>query len=106
MLYPGPLYAQIPNAHLPDYLETVECLAGQINDNTIILCGHGDTPESPAPRMTRQDLRDIRDGLTKIRDGAAQVISKAPFCFPINAAMTLLASEASFATWQISPEYI
>jgi hydroxyacylglutathione hydrolase len=106
VLYPGPLYAQIPNAHLPDYLATVDRLVDIINEDTIILCGHGDTPESPAPRMTRQDLRDIRNGLTKIRDGSVRPVSKAPFCFPINAAMTLLASEASFATWQIPAEYI
>lgn len=100
VLYPGPLYARIPNANLPDYLATAERLIGTIDDATVILCGHGDTAETPAPRMARQDLCDIRDGLRRIRDGAAKPISQNPLSFPINARMTLLASEASFGTWQ------
>jgi hydroxyacylglutathione hydrolase len=101
VLYPGPLYAQIPNANLPDYLATAERLVDMVDDATVILCGHGDTSDTPAPRMSRQDLRDIRDGLITIRDGEALPISRAPFCFPINDRMTLLASEASFGPWQI-----
>jgi glyoxylase-like metal-dependent hydrolase (beta-lactamase superfamily II) len=100
VLYPGPLYAQIPNADLAAYLETANRLAARIEDDTLILCGHGDTPETPAPRMARADLLDIAKALSLIRDGALAPQSRHPFSFPVNARMTLLASEASFGPWQ------
>jgi glyoxylase-like metal-dependent hydrolase (beta-lactamase superfamily II) len=101
VLYPGPLYAQVPQASLPDYLTTVQRLARLTDAETVILCGHGATPESPAPRLARTGLLDLARTLAAIRDGTCRPTARDPFTYEVNAAMTLLAAEASFAPWQV-----
>ncbi|MFN0190729.1 MAG: MBL fold metallo-hydrolase [Aestuariivirga sp.] len=99
-VYPGPLYAQVPNASLPDYLETVLRLRDTIPPGTTILCGHGEAPDSQAPRLYHADIADLASALTAIRDGKATPTTCDPYEFRINSRMTLLASKASFGAWQ------
>ena len=105
-VYPGELYGQVPNANLPDYLAAAQQIYGVIADDTIILCGHGESPQSAAPRLARKDIHDLIGGLAKIRDRKLRPVSATPFTFPISDRLTLLASEASFGTWQIPSDNI
>ena len=97
-VYPGPLYAQVPGANLAHYLKSAEALLSQINDQTQILCAHGAPDKNGkhrAPVMNSQDISDLRSTLAVLKDSG-----KTPSETAINSRMTLLASEAAFATWR------
>jgi len=97
-IYPGPLYAQVPGANLADYLKTADALLLQMNNQTQIFCAHGspdDKGKHRAPLMSNQDISDLRNTLTGLKDSG-----KMPAKTVINARMTLLTGKAAFASWQ------
>jgi glyoxylase-like metal-dependent hydrolase (beta-lactamase superfamily II) len=99
-VYPGPLYAQVPHASLVDYLETADRIANNMPADIQILCGHGEAPDVPAPRLGHADLLDLASELSAIRNGNSTPNARDPYEFRINTRMTLLASKASFGAWQ------
>ncbi len=98
-VYPGPLYAQVPGANLADYLKTAEALLLQISDQTQIFCAHG-APDKMgkhrAPLMGSQDISDLQKALAGLKDSG-----KMPAETIVNSKMTLVASKAAFASWQV-----
>jgi hydroxyacylglutathione hydrolase len=98
-IYPGPLYAQVPGADLAAYLTTTEALLPQLDDQTRIFCAHGapdDKGQHRAPLMNSQDISDLQKTLAGLKESG-----KTPAETVVYARMTLLASKAAFAFWQI-----
>lgn len=102
-LYLGNLYGQIPGASLPDYLDAAEALAATLPDDVLILGAHGKPrPDGThiAPRLARQDLKDLIAGLYAIRDGNLPALSQNPDRYKINERVALLAGGASYGIWR------
>ena len=93
LIYPGPLYAQVPGASLTAYAETLTRLLSLLPETVDILCAHGDAEQS-AYDMPKLGYGDLADTLATVQalltepphDGERQV----------NARMTLLYSKASY----------
>jgi len=97
-IYRGPLYAQVPGADLAAYLETAERLLPELGTGTPIFCAHGQPDEQGehrAPRLDRGDVADLAASLTRLRDSGER-----PAAWPVNRRMSLLTSDAAFASWQ------
>lgn len=69
-IYPGCLYAQVPGASLPDYLDVAENLTRLVSASTDIYCAHGDIAPGgihSAPHLHHSDLRVLARELEAIR---------------------------------------
>lgn len=69
-IYPGCLYAQVPGASLPDYLDVADHLAKLLSDTTEIYCAHGDIAPGgihSAPLLHHSDLCVLAQQLELIR---------------------------------------
>jgi hydroxyacylglutathione hydrolase len=98
LIYPGELYGHVPGSNLRDYLASAERLLALSNDETAIFCAHGKPDgigKHGAPKMTRNDIADLRTALVNLRASGQR-----PSSTIVNAKMTLTASEAAFAPWQ------
>lgn len=97
-LYLGQLYAQVPGSNLRDYLETAESLLSRLSPQTRIFGAHGQPDAESrhrAPELSPSDLADLVNSLQRLRAAGLR-----PRAWPVNARMTLLASEEAYASWQ------
>ncbi|CAN5455864.1 hypothetical protein BH10PSE7_BH10PSE7_08620 [soil metagenome] len=98
-LYLGDLYAQVPGASLPDYLEAAEALLAKLPADTVIVGAHGkpdDRGRHGPPLLAVSDLRDLVTMLKAIRDGAVSPQSGNPDSYAVNDRLTLLAGPDSY----------
>lgn len=63
-LYPGPLYAQLPESDVAAYAASLQRLAGQVPETAVVLPGHN------ATRSTGRLVRQAADGFAKIMQHA------------------------------------
>lgn len=100
-VYPGKLYAQITNSDLKSYLESAEALAPRLDEGVTIFCAHG-KPDAErlhrAPRLAKVDVADLATSLRALKASGQR-----PSTWPVNERLSLLLSEAAFASWQIAP---
>jgi hydroxyacylglutathione hydrolase len=102
-LYLGNLYGQIPGAFLPDYLASAEALDVLQPADVLILGAHGKPladGTQVAPRLAREDLRDLILGLKAIRDGDMPPAGQNPDRYKINDRLALLAGPISYGAWR------
>lgn len=102
-LYPGDLYGQVPGASLPEYLAGAEAIDRWLPAGALILGAHGETPKDDlveAPKLSRDDLRDLIAGLKAIRDKKMPPASQNPDRYTINDRLALLAGPSSYGDWR------
>jgi glyoxylase-like metal-dependent hydrolase (beta-lactamase superfamily II) len=100
VIYPGPLYAQVPGADLKDYLDTARRLHGLLPDGARIFCSHGG-PDGEGlhrvPELGRSDLADLVNALVRLHQAGGT-----PTTWPVNDRVSLVCAPAAFAAWQVS----
>ncbi|MCP5058307.1 MAG: MBL fold metallo-hydrolase [bacterium] len=97
-IYPGPLFAFLPNSSVGDYLATAEGLLARIPEQAQLLTAH--RVESPgAPRLAFRDLVDLHSALVKLRAGGLEGEGFFPVIHPINERMTLWADRPGGQRW-------
>lgn len=97
-LYPGELYAFLTNSSMGDYLSTAESLIHVLDDDIRILGAHRVSPPG-APTLATVDLKDLRRGLIKIRDGQLPGSYDYPARFPLNDRLSILAEPRWLQRW-------
>lgn len=97
-LYPGPLYAFLPNSSMRDYLATAEPLADRLSPDVTFLGAHRNGPPG-LPALKFGDLRDLNQALQRIRDGELGGQGRWPQEFPINDRLTILAEPRLLQDW-------
>jgi glyoxylase-like metal-dependent hydrolase (beta-lactamase superfamily II) len=98
-IYPGPLYAFLPNSNLGDYLQgsiTLEAIAGE---HLRIFGAHRAGPLG-MPELALSDLSRLRMTLETIRAGRAQNTGFYPVSYSVNDRIQLLAEPAFLQRWQ------
>jgi len=98
-IYPGPLYAFLPNSNLGDYVQgsiTLEAIAGE---HLRIFGAHRAGPLG-MPELALSDLSRLRMALETIRAGRAQYTGFYPVSYSVNDKIQLLAEPAFLQSWQ------
>jgi len=96
-IYPGPLYAFLPNSKLGDYLQgaaTVLSATGQAR----LFGAHRDGPPG-APEQALSDVRDLQRALQEIRAGTLDGRGIYPVSYRVSATMELLAEPGWLQAW-------
>lgn len=102
-LYLGNLYGQIPGASLPDYLASAQALDRLLPEDVLVLGAHGKAKgdgSHEAPKLSKQDLKDLTVALTAIRDGHMPPAGQNPDRYKINDRLALLAGPISYGAWR------
>lgn len=103
-IYPGDLYAQVPGASLPDYLQTCETLLKGLDPRVQIYCAHGNKLESEehsAPLLHHNDLKDLSAGLIGIKQDLSSGKSRESFTGEVRLSenLALQINDDAFGTW-------
>jgi len=103
-IYPGDLYAQVPGASLPDYLQTCEILLDMLDPDIQFFCAHGnrlDEQEHSAPLLHHNDLADLAFGLNTIKAKLSSGEPREIFTsgFKLSDAMNIRINTDAFGTW-------
>ncbi len=97
-IYPGPLYAFLPNSGMGDYLQGAETVLNAASANTVLLGAH--RVEAPGlPRLNTSDVADLRNTLVAIKAGEAQSTGIYPVSYPVNDQLELLAEPKWLQDW-------
>jgi hydroxyacylglutathione hydrolase len=88
-IYPGNLYAFLPDASRSAYRETTRILLGMVDPATRIFTAHMEEPPAPvkAPVLEVDDLRALERALTLIEQGQLAANGFYPRRFPVRGAM-------------------
>ena len=97
-IYPGPLYAFLPNSSMRDYLQGSDTMLAAIPDSADILGAHRNAAPG-LPRLSQQDVADLRATLIAIRDGKAEGRGIFPREYRVNERIQLLAEPRLLQDW-------
>ncbi|NNL67449.1 MAG: MBL fold metallo-hydrolase [Myxococcales bacterium] len=97
-IYPGPLYAFLPNSGMGDYLQGAETVERSVPDDARLFGAHREAPPG-IPELGMQDVADLRAGLEAIRDGVREGEGFYPVVYPINDRLQLLAEPRWLQDW-------
>lgn len=97
-LYPGDLWAFLPNSSMADYLAAAEPLIEELPENIIIYGAHR-AGALGTPVLAYQDLVDLRNALVELRNGNLSGEGSWPQAFPINENLTLIAEPRWLQDW-------
>ncbi len=97
-VYPGPLYAFLPNSSLSEYYATAKSLLATIPENTKYFGAHRSGGPG-APQLHTQDIQDLHQALEQIRNGHLEGEGLWPSEYPVNGKMTLLAEPGLLQDW-------
>lgn len=101
-IYPGDLYAFMPNSNLGDYLQAAGRVLEEVPEGVRLAGAHA--IEAPGmPLLELADVADLRDQLLLIREGKAEAEGAYPVRYHINARLALLAEPAWLQDW--TPRY-
>ncbi len=100
-IYPGSLFAFMPNSNLGDYLQAAESVIGNASRTTRIFGAHGST-QGGVPELSMGDVTDLREQLLKIKRGEADASGSYPVAYLINDRLTLLAEPWLLQKWEPS----
>jgi glyoxylase-like metal-dependent hydrolase (beta-lactamase superfamily II) len=103
-LYPGPLYAFLPNSRMGDYLQGAETVLTAAADARVF-GAHRDGPPG-APEQSLADVRDLQAALQAIRAGTLDGEGFYPVTYLVSPTMQLLAEPAWLQDWAARyPQY-
>lgn len=100
-LYPGPLYAFLPNSRMGDYLQGTQTVLAAVADtraDTHVFGAHRDGPPG-APMQSLADVRDLQRALQAIRAGTLDGAGVYPVTYLVSPGMQLLAEPAWLQDW-------
>lgn len=97
-IYPGPLYAFLPNSNLKDYLDSSDNILEEAETNNPIFGAHRDKPPG-IPTLRTTDVADLRRTLISIRDGTAAGEGVYPRVYKVNERIDLLAEPPWLQDW-------
>ena len=97
-IYPGPLYAFLPNSSLKDYLDGSDNLLKEAGTNDPIFGAHRDEPPG-IPALTTEDVIDLRRTLMSIKSGADVGEGIYPRVYKVNERIELLAEPPWLQDW-------
>ncbi len=97
-IYPGPLFAFLPNSSLPDYVQGAEALLSEDMTDVTIYGAHRVTPPG-TPKQSVADVKDLHSALIGIRDGDLKGAGLYPVIYPINEDMQLWAEPKWLQDW-------
>ncbi|MEM1250583.1 MAG: MBL fold metallo-hydrolase, partial [Acidobacteriota bacterium] len=97
-LYPGPLYAFLPNSSLGEYLQGSEDLLAELHSSAALYGAHRDKAPG-VPRLSPSDLMDLRDALLTLRAGDAKATGTYPRTYRVNERLRLLAEPRWLQDW-------
>jgi len=91
-IYPGPLFAFLPNSSLDDYRRAVDRALTAVPSEVRSYGGHGDPADTRAPALTRRDILDLGSVLDGIEAGTSTGgHGLFPRVYPVNGRMELWA---------------
>jgi hydroxyacylglutathione hydrolase len=97
-IYPGPLYAFLPNSNLGDYLQGANTVLAADAGDPAIFGAHRDVAPGP-PRLGMQDVKDLRATLLELRDGSAKGAGLYPVQYEVNERIQLLVEPDWLQKW-------
>jgi glyoxylase-like metal-dependent hydrolase (beta-lactamase superfamily II) len=97
-LYPGNLYAFLPNSSMGDYLSSADTLLAVVAPGTRIYGAHAAEPFA-LPRLGYEDVERLRAGLIGIRDDAVGGAGRYPQSFPVSERLSVLAEPRWLQDW-------
>lgn len=97
-IYPGPLYAFLPNSSLADYLATANKLLSTLPTATKYFGAHRSGGPG-APQLRTEDVEDLQRALEQLRSGQREGEGLWPRQYLINDKMTLLAEPGLLQSW-------
>jgi len=95
-LYPGPLFAFLPNSGMGDYLAGAE--AALAAEPERVFGAHREAPPG-VPELALSDIRDLRRALEAIRNGGLEGEGIYPVVYPVNTRISLWAEPAWLQKW-------
>lgn len=97
-IYPGPLFAMLPNSGMGDYALGTKNVSQAADQTTRIYAAHRLNPPG-APVVTMKDIEDLENALDAIKTGALQGSGIYPVVYPINDNIELYAEPSWFQDW-------
>lgn len=101
-LYPGPLYAFLPNSNMGDYHQATERVLANINAATRLYGAHRPGPPI-MPVLSSVDVQDLYSTLNQIRSGSAESEAIYPASYTVNERLVLLTEPTWLQSW--TPSY-
>ena len=101
-MYPGPLFAFLPNSNMGDYQQGANALLDAANGDLRIFGAHRSAPPG-TPEQSIVDLRDLKAVLDGIQSGDVKGSGLYPVTYAVNANMDLLAEPSWLQKWE--PRY-
>ena len=102
-IYPGPLYAFLPNSSMGDYLAAAETVLAHTSAQSRIFGAHRIEPPG-APELGQRDVSDLKSSLEAIKAGTAPGSGVYPREYPVNERMLLLAEPAWLQNWAVNDQ--
>jgi hydroxyacylglutathione hydrolase len=99
-IYPGPLFAFLPNSRMGDYMQGADTLLDVASPAIRIFGAHRLAPPG-APEQTLADIHDLRQALQSIKAGEVDGEGFYPVTYLVNADMTLLTEPAWLQNWDV-----
>jgi glyoxylase-like metal-dependent hydrolase (beta-lactamase superfamily II) len=97
-IYPGPLFAFLPNSGMGDYLQGADAVLSAAPDGTRVFGAHR-VAGPGAPELGVGDVSDLHATLGAIRDGAEEGRGFYPRTYRVNDRLELLAEPAWLQDW-------
>jgi hydroxyacylglutathione hydrolase len=97
-IYPGPLFAFLPNSGMGDYLQGAETLLAAAPADARVFGAHRVAPPG-APELAMRDVEDLQSGLKAILRGELQGQGFYPRTYRINERLDLLAEPSWLQKW-------
>jgi len=97
-VYPGPLFAFLPNSGMGDYQQGVEIVLENVPATARIFGAHRMEPPG-APLQSIKDVRDLQVALEAIADGELEGAGLYPVIYPVNDRMEIYAEPSWLQEW-------
>ena len=97
-IYPGPLFAFLPNSSMGDYVQGTDRILSEVTDGYKIWGAHRIAPPG-APEVTLQDVNDLRAALEAIKSGELNGDGVFPVIYRVNDRIELQAEPSYLQDW-------
>lgn len=98
-IYPGPLYAFLPNSSMQDYLDGSGNLLRDAKSGSTLFTAHRDTPPG-IPILSTEDVKDLQRTLISIKNGTIVGDGLYPHAYKVNERIELLAEPPWLQDWR------
>jgi len=98
-IYPGPLFAFLPNSGMGDYLQATENVLRVASPETRIFAAHRMEPPG-APELTPRDVVDLQSTLQAVRNGELEAEGFYPWVYLVNEKIDLYAEPSWLQQWE------